>query len=178
MSVNMEQTGMAKKKADRTTAGRKFWLFKSEPNVYSIDDLAAEVNQTTFWDGIRNYQARNMLRDEIQVGDGVFFYYSRIEPMGIAGTMQVIRAGYPDHTAFDATSPHYDPKSDPAAPTWFMVDVRLSQTFSQLVIRDQLKALAASADMMVLRRGSRLSIQPVTAGEWRAVHKLAGCEPD
>lgn len=152
--------------------GRHYWLFKSEPESYSIDDLAAD--RTTHWDGIRNYQARNMLRDEVRVGDGVFFYHSNADPMGIYGTMEVARAGYPDHTAFDADDHHFDPKSDPDEPTWFMVDVRFMQKFPQPVARDDLRASAATAGMLVLKRGSRLSIQPVTEAEWKAVHKLAG----
>jgi predicted RNA-binding protein with PUA-like domain len=157
------------------TAGR-YWLFKSEPASYSIHKLAAAPARTTFWDGVRNYQARNMLRDEVQVGDRVFFYHSNAEPMGIFGTMEVVRAGYPDHTAFDPEDHHFDPKSDPDEPTWFMVDVRLLQVFPRPVTRDDLRNSSATSGMLVLARGSRLSIQPVTAAEWKAVHKLAGVE--
>ncbi|REJ86372.1 MAG: EVE domain-containing protein [Planctomycetota bacterium] len=164
----------AKKKATKKKSSRRYWLFKSEPNSYSIDDLAGERMQTTFWDGVRNYQARNFLRDDVAVGDRVFFYYSNSKPMGIAGTMEVVREGYPDHTAFDPDDHHYDPKSDPDEPTWFMVDVKLIQSFPALVTRGDLKSETALAKMMVLQRGSRLSIQPVTAAEWKAVHKLAG----
>ncbi len=153
---------------------KQYWLFKSEPDVYSIDDLANEKKKTTHWDGIRNYQARNLLRDTIQVGDGVFFYHSRVEPMAVVGTMSVVKAGYPDHTAFDADDPHYDAKSDPDSPTWYMVDVKLTQIFPQPITRDQLRDCKALANMMLLKRGARLSIQPVTAAEWKAIHKLAG----
>lgn len=151
----------------------QYWLFKSEPDVYSIDDLANEPGQATYWDGVRNYQARNFLRDTIGVGDKVFFYHSRAKPMAIAGTMEVVRAGYPDHTAFDPKDPHYDPKSDPGDPTWYMVDVQLTQVFPAPVTREMMKGRSELAEMMVLQPGSRLSIQPVTRQEWKAVHKLA-----
>lgn len=153
---------------------RKYWLFKSEPEAYSIADLAKEPTKTTFWDGVRNYQARNFLRDSIQLGDRVFFYHSNAEPMAIVGTVEVVKTGYPDHTAFDPQDHHYDPKSNPDQPTWFMVDVRLLQVFPKLVTREELKECADLREMMLLRPGSRLSIQPVTAAEWRAVHRLAG----
>lgn len=156
------------------SGSRRYWLFKSEPTSYSIDDLAAEKKQTTFWDGVRNYQARNMLRDDVQVGDRVFFYHSNADPMAIVGTMEVVKAGYPDHTAFDPDDHHYDAKSDPDDPTWYMVDVKLLQRFPEPVTRETLKECDALSEMMLLKRGSRLSIQPVTADEWKAVHKLAG----
>ncbi|WP_166831086.1 EVE domain-containing protein [Thalassoroseus pseudoceratinae] len=155
----------------------KYWLFKSEPNAYSISDLLQEKKQTTFWDGVRNYQARNFLRDDVQVGDGVFFYHSNTKPLAIVGTMRVVKAGYPDHTAFDENDHHYDPKSDPENPTWYHVDVKLEQEFPEPVTRDMLKEDEETAGMMVLARGSRLSIQPVTPDEWAAVHRLAGVEP-
>ena len=164
---------MAKKAARKT----HYWLFKSEPNSYSIDDLASEDDQTTFWDGVRNYQARNLLRDDIQVGDKVFFYHSNAKPMAIVGTAEVVKEGYPDHTAFDKTAKHYDEKSDPEAPTWMMVDIKLTRKFDEPITRDQLKAEPKLADMMLLRKGSRLSVQPVTAAEWKAIHKLAGVKP-
>lgn len=155
---------------------RRFWLFKSEPSAFSIDDLAQAPRQTTFWDGVRNFQARNFLRDEVQVGDGVLFYHSNADPLAIVGTMEVVRAGYPDHTAFDPRNPHYDPQSRPDAPTWYMVDVRLVQKFPRPVTRAMLLAEPRLSGMMVLQKGSRLSIQPVTAEEWKLVHKLAGVQ--
>ena len=164
---------MAIKKKLAPTA-RQYWLFKSEPQAFSIDDLAREPKRMTFWDGVRNYQARNLLRDTIQLGDRVLFYHSNAEPMAIVGTAEVVRTGYPDHTAFDPEDHHYDPKSKPDQPTWYMVDIKLLQVFPTPVRRDDLKACAALNDMMLLRRGARLSIQPVTAAEWRAVHQLAG----
>jgi predicted RNA-binding protein with PUA-like domain len=158
-------------------ASRHYWLFKSEAGCYSIDDLAKEKRQTTFWDGVRNFQARNMLRDDAQVGDRVFFYHSGSDPLVIAGTAEVVRAGYPDHTAFERGQQHYDPKSDPDNPTWYMVDIKLLQKFPQPVTRDMLKDAKELSKMMVLQRGSRLSIQPVTEAEWKAVHKLARVNP-
>ncbi|HLQ46084.1 MAG TPA: EVE domain-containing protein [Planctomycetaceae bacterium] len=155
-------------------SARRYWLFKSEPESFSIADLAQEPDQTTFWDGVRNYQARNFLRDTIQRGDRVLFYHSNADPMAIVGTAEVVKTGYPDHTAFDPSDHHYDPKSDPDKPTWFMVDIRLLQVFPKLVTRDDLKQCADLKDMMLLQPGARLSIQPVTAAEWQTVHRLAG----
>lgn len=154
-------------------AKRQYWLFKSEPDVYSIDDLAAEKRKTTSWEGVRNYQVRNMLRDDIKKGDGVLFYYSRVDPMVIAGTAEVVKEGYPDHFSFDADHKYYDPKSDPENPRWYMVDIKLTQIFKTAVTRDQLKEDSVTAGMKVLAKGSRLSITPVTEAEWKAVHKLA-----
>ena len=164
---------MAAKKKSTPTA-RQYWLFKSEPEAYSIADLAREPTRTTFWDGVRNYQARNFLRDTIRLGDRVLFYHSNADPMAIVGTAEIVKAGYPDHTAFDPQDHHFDPKSNSDAPTWFMVDVRLLQVFPKPVTRDDLKACIDLRQMMVIRPGARLSIQPVTAAEWRVVHRLAG----
>lgn len=152
----------------------RYWLFKSEADCFSIDDLAAAPRKTTFWDGVRNYQARNFLRDDVRVGDRVFLYHSNSEPLAIVGTMQVVRAAYPDHTAFDPAEQHFDSKSCKEAPTWYMVDVRLAQKFPVPVTRQALLADARLQGMMVLQRGSRLSILPVTLHEWRVVHELAG----
>lgn len=164
---------MAKKKSTDKPA-RQYWLFKSEPEAYSITHLANEPTKTTFWFGVRNYQARNLLRDTIQLGDRVLFYHSNANPMAIVGTAEVIRTGYPDHTAFEPQHQYYDPKSNPDSPRWFMVDIRLLQVFPQPVTRDDLKACSDLCDMMVIRPGARLSIQPVTAAEWQTVHRLAG----
>jgi predicted RNA-binding protein with PUA-like domain len=153
---------------------RRFWLFKSEPEVFSIDHLAGCPSQTTFWDGVRNYQARNMLRDEVRVGDGVLFYHSNAEPLAIVGLARVVRDGYPDHTAWDAKSAHPDPKSTPEKPIWYMVDIALETRFAQPVERTTLARTKGLEKMLLLQRGSRLSIQPVTSEEWRIVLKLAG----
>ena len=160
--------------AGRSATPRRYWLFKSEPSAFSIDHLAASPRQTAPWDGVRNYQARNFLRDEVQVGDQVFFYYSREEPLGIFGTMTVTRAGYPDFTQFDSKSKYYDAGSKAEAPRWTMVDVKLLQKFPAPVTREQLAADETTSGMLVMKRGMRLSIQPVTAEEWAAVHRLAG----
>ncbi|QDT31435.1 EVE domain protein [Thalassoglobus polymorphus] len=167
-----ESLAMAKKASKK----KQYWLFKSEPNSYSIDDLEKDKNQTTCWDGVRNYQARNLLRDDIKVGDQVFFYHSNAKPMAIVGTAEVVKAGYPDHTAFDKNDHHYDEKSDPENPRWYMVDIKLIQKFEKPVTREELKAEEKIADMMLLQRGSRLSVQPVTAAHWKHIHKLAGAK--
>lgn len=162
------------KRATTSAANRHYWLFKSEPEAFSIQDLAKSPKKSTFWDGVRNYQARNFLRDTVKLGDRVLFYHSNADPLEIAGTAEVVKTGYPDHTAFDPTDHHYDPKSDPDKPTWYMVDIKLLQIFPQSVTRQQLQDSATTAGMTVLQRGMRLSIQPVTAEEWQAVHQLAG----
>ena len=149
-----------------------YWLFKSEPDCYSIDDL--KKDKTTFWDGVRNYQARNLLRDSIKVGDGILFYHSSCDPMAIVGTAEVVKAGTPDLTAFDAKSDHPDPKSDPDNPTWFGVDIRFRDKFAKPVLREDIKGEKKLSKMVLLQRGSRLSVQPVSADEWRAILQIAG----
>lgn len=153
---------------------RQYWLFKSEPDVFSIDDLAKSLRQTTFWDGVRNYQARNLLRDTIQIDDGVLFYHSSCDPLAVVGTARVVRAGYPDHTACDPASPYHDPKSSETNPIWYMVDIQLVTKFPQPVTREAMLRVPTLAAMQLLQRGSRLSVQPVTAAEWATVLKLAG----
>jgi predicted RNA-binding protein with PUA-like domain len=160
---------MGKKKAGRET---RYWLFKSEPTCYSIDDLARD--KKTHWNGVRNYQARNMLRDDVGVGDKVFFYHSNADPPAITGTAEIVKAGYPDHTQFDPQDDHYDEKADPDNPTWYMVDIKFLQKFPEPVDREKLSADEATKNMTVLAKGSRLSILPVTETEWEAVHELAG----
>ena len=154
---------------------RHYWLMKSEPSEYSIDDLVED--KTTFWDGVRNYQARNMLRDEILEGDRVFIYHSNADPMAIVGTAKVIRNGYPDHTQFNKTHNHYDEKPDPDNPRWYMVDIEILQKFDEPITRDMLREDDVASGMKVLSKGSRLSVQPVTEEEWKAVHKIAGVKP-
>lgn len=154
------------------TQPRQYWLFKSEPEAYSIDDFVKD--KRTHWDGVRNYQARNFLRDTMRIGDRVLFYHSNAEPMSIVGTAKIVKTGYPDHTAFDPNDHHFDPKSKPDQPTWYMVDIEVLQKFPAPLTRDQLRDCPETADMMLLRKGSRLSVQPVTEAEWQAVHRLAG----
>lgn len=151
---------------------RRGWLFKSEPSAFSIEDLRRAPKQTSAWDGVRNYQARNFLRDEVQAGDGVLFYHSNMVPAGIAGEAVVTRAGYPDPTAFDPAHRHFDPKSRRDHPTWYLVDVRFVRACRTLIPLDRLRPLPALRQMILLRRGSRLSIQPVTPTEWAAILTL------
>lgn len=151
---------------------RRFWLMKSEPYVFSITDLEASPGKTARWDGVRNFQARNFLRDQIKKGDGVLFYHSSVSPPGIAGEAVVEREGYPDPTAFDRKSEYHDPKSVAEKPTWYSVNVRFVRRCRELITLDRLKTLPALSEMLVLRRGSRLSVQPVTDAEWQAVLRL------
>ena len=152
----------------------RYWLFKSEPSAFSIDHLAKAGKKTARWDGVRNYQARNFLRDDVRIGDLVLFYHSREEPLGIFGTMRVALSGYPDFTAFDSKSKYYDASSDPEKPRWYMVDVTLVEKFSRPITREMLQGDEVTSKMLVMKRGMRLSIQPVSAEEWQAVHRLAG----
>ncbi len=142
---------------------------KSEPDVFSIDDLAKAKNQTTGWDGVRNYQARNLLRDEIAAGDSVLFYHSSVDPPAVAGLARVVRAGYPDPTQFDPKSDYYDKDSPRDAPRWFSVDIAFDRKLSRPVTLPELRGEPALADMVLLRRGSRLSVQPVTPAEWKRI---------
>ena len=151
----------------------QYWLMKSEPDVYGIDDLARQKNKTDHWDGIRNYQARNFLRDQMAKGDLAFFYHSNCAEPGIVGTMEIVRTGYPDFTAFDPQEKYYDPKSDPERPRWFMVDVRYKRKFRHTITLAELKQHKALAQMRLLQRGNRLSILPVSEREWDYILKLA-----
>ena len=155
-------------------AATRYWLMKSEPDVFSFDDLWKAKKRTTHWDGVRNYQARNFMRDQMSVGDGVLYYHSNAKPPGIAGIARVASASYPDPTQFDPADSHYDPKSDPDDPRWWLVDVQAVEKLPRFLSREDLQGAKALAEMRVLQRGSRLSVQPVTAKEWRAVRKLAG----
>lgn len=150
------------------------WLMKSEPDVFSIDDLARAKDQTTAWDGVRNFQARNYLRNEMKIGDLAFFYHSSCEVPGIAGTMRIVREGYPDKTQFDPNDDHYDPASKPDKPRWYVVDVRLEEKFDRIISLAELRSYSTGAlkDMIVLKRGNRLSITPVRKSEWDFVMSL------
>ena len=147
----------------------RYWLFKSEPNTFSIDDLANQPHQTEPWNGVRNYQVRNMLRDEIKIGDEVLFYHSSCKIPGIAGIARVVRDGYPDVTAFDVQSPYYDPKSTKENPRWYMVDIQLIEKFHAFLPLSVLKHHPKLQEMVILRKGNRLSITPVTLAEWRTI---------
>jgi predicted RNA-binding protein with PUA-like domain len=154
-----------------------YWLFKSEPTAYSFADLMAEPDKSTGWDGVRNYQARNLLRDQIRVGDGVLFYHSSADPPCIAGIAEVVRAGHPDPTAFDPKADHYDPKSDRSAPTWFQVSIKGVRPIEPPISLTTLSGVAALRGMELLRKGNRLSVQPVSEREWKAILALAKSKP-
>jgi predicted RNA-binding protein with PUA-like domain len=151
---------------------RRYWLLKSEPTAFSFADLAQAPDQTTHWDGVRNFQARNLLRDELKRGDRVFFYHSNCTPTAIVGIAEVVREGYPDFTAWDPDDKHYDPKSDPDNPTWYMVDIRCVRPLRRRLSLDELRATPGLEEMVLLRKGSRLSVQPVTAAEWQRILAL------
>jgi predicted RNA-binding protein with PUA-like domain len=160
-----------------TTQPKKcYWLMKSEPESFSIDALEKSPKQTTFWDGVRNYQVRNMLRDQMRPGDLAFFYHSNCTPPGIIGVMEIMSIGYPDATAFDAENHHYDPKSSRDNPRWYGVDVRFKQKFGQLISLDMLRQQPVLNSMKVLQTGSRLSITPVTEEEWEFILSFRHCE--
>jgi len=148
------------------------WLIKSEPDVFSIDDLAKAPRRTTSWEGVRNFQARNFLR-AMKLGDRALFYHSNADPSAVAGVVEVVRTAYPDPTAWDPRSDYHDPRAAPDNPVWSMVDVRLVEIFPRAVPLDELRGVKPLAGMELLRRGSRLSVQPVTVAEFRAIEKLA-----
>ena len=149
----------------------KYWLMKSEPEVFGIDHLASAPKRTTAWEGVRNFQARNMLRDDFGKGDLSFFYHSSCEVPGIAGIVKVVREAYPDPTQFDRDSEYYDAKSTRAAPRWFCVDVQLDRRIEPVITLPELREHASGAlrGMVILKRGNRLSVTPVTAAEWRFI---------
>jgi predicted RNA-binding protein with PUA-like domain len=152
----------------------KYWLMKSEPSTFSIDDLAKAPRQTTCWDGVRNYQVRNMLRDEMAVGDLAFMYHSSCDEPGIVGVIEIVKPGYPDNTAFDRKHDHYDAASKPESPRWYMVDVRLKQRFSRVISLDELRRHESKQlrEMLILKRGNRLSITPIDASHWKFIMSL------
>ena len=156
----------------RTT--RRYWLLKSEPDCFSFDDLLAAPRRTTHWSGVRNYQARNTMRDDMKKGDGVLFYHSGAQPAGIAGTAEIVREGYPDFTAWDPSDEHFDPKSSDDDPTWYMVDVRAGERLRHFLDLPGLRHVRELEHMELLRKGSRLSVQPVRQEEWAAVLRLGG----
>ena len=149
-----------------------YWLFKTEPESFSIEDLNKSKNQTTFWDGVRNYRARNILRDEIKKGDGVLFYHSSTEPLAVMGYCEVVKEGYPDHTQFDPKKDHFDPKAKKESPTWFMVDIKLEKEFKTPVTLDQIRANPTLKNITLIQRGNRLSVMPVTKSEFEEILRM------
>jgi len=149
-----------------------YWLMKSEPGEFSIDDLKARPSKTEPWDGVRNYQARNMMRDEMKPGDKAFFYHSACEEPGIVGIVKIAGNSYPDPTAFDPEDRHFDPKSDQDNPRWFLVDVKFGRKLKRTISLSELKKHDAIADMVLLRRGNRLSIMPVSENDWNYILAL------
>jgi predicted RNA-binding protein with PUA-like domain len=154
------------------TPAHRRWLVKSEPTSFSWQDLWSAPKRTTAWDGVRNFQARNFLRDEMQVGDLAFFYHSSADPTAIMGICEIVRAGYPDDTAFDPKSGHFDPKSDRAKPTWYMVDLRAVRPLEHPATLARLREERGLSKMVLLQRGSRLSVQPVTEQEFEIIERI------
>lgn len=167
MGINQEAVG---------TKERNFWLMKSEPNCFSLNDLKNRPEGIEPWDGVRNYQARNLLRDAIKCGDGILFYHSNISKPAIVGLARVVREGYPDITALDPESDHFDPRSTEEKPIWYMVDVQYLASLASPITRQDLAQHPVLAAMGVLKKGNRLSVQPVTREQWQAVLQLAGLD--
>ena len=157
----------------RKRGEKRYWLVKSEPGTFSFDDLMARPDRTTHWDGVRNYTARTFMRDGMKLGDQVFFYHSNAEPSAIVGLCEVVREGYPDHTALDANDPHFDPNSDPQDPRWFMVDLRAVRALPRPLPLPELRARKELAGMALLRIG-RLSVSPIRPAEWDVIMRMAG----
>lgn len=153
----------------------QYWLFKSEPDDYSFDDLKNDTNQTTLWDGIRNYQARNILRDQVKMNDYVLFYHSSCKNVGIVGIAQVVKTAYPDPSQFDTNSKYYDEKSTTDSPRWVSVDIQYVKPLNKMLTLAEIKKLEQFNDMVLVNRG-RLSIQPVSESEWTEVLKLTKTE--
>ncbi|HLV26792.1 MAG TPA: EVE domain-containing protein [Gemmatimonadales bacterium] len=152
----------------------RYWLLKSEPDSYSIDHLWAEPGRTTFWDGVRNYQARNFIRDDMKKGDLAFFYHSGAPAPAIAGIVEITRDAYADPSAFEPGSKYFDSKSDPDNPTWFVVDVKAKKKFSEPITLAELRDVKGLDGMELLKRGSRLSVQPVSERHWKVINELRG----
>lgn len=150
-----------------------YWLFKTEPDAFSIDDLASRPNQTEPWDGVRNYQARNFLRDKVTMGDKVFIYHSSCKKVGIAGVAEVVREGYPDSTQFNPESDYYDPKSSLDMPRWYRVDVKFVEKFKDVLTLSSIKAMPDITEIALVKKGGRLSIMPVTETEWQRLYMAA-----
>lgn len=151
----------------------KYWLFKSEPESFSLQDLKKSKDKTTHWDGVRNYQARNFIRDEMKAGDKVLFYHSSTEIPAVAGICEIVKDGYPDFTAFDPNDKHFDPKSKKDSPSWFMVDIKFVEEFNTPVTLEQIKENPKLRSMRLVQRGNRLSVMPVEEAEFKEIVKMA-----
>jgi len=145
-----------------------YWLLKTEPSVFSWQDLKQLPDQTTHWEGVRNYQARNLMR-QVRVGDGVLFYHSVVKPQAIMGTAKIVREAYPDHFSYDPSSKYYDSKSSPDTPRWLMIDIQYMEDFNPPITLEELRQVDALATMVLLQKGCRLSVQPVTLQEWKTI---------
>lgn len=161
---------MREAKITKKTPGH--WLMKSEPDAFSIDDLHRSKNQTAPWDGVRNYQARNYIRDEMKIGDLAYFYHSSCKVPAIVGLMEIVKAAYPDPSAFDPKSPYFDPKSTPSNPRWYMVDVKFKEKYSHPLSLEILKTNPTLSGFKLLDRGNRLSILPISVEQWRTLTKM------
>ena len=162
--------------APKQACALRHWLLKTEPTSFSFDDLWKAPGRTTGWDGVRNFQARNTMRDDMQPGDLVFIYHSSTDPTGIAGIAQVVRGGYPDLTAFDPKDSHFDPKSKKDSPSWYMVDVKALTKWPRIFTLEKLRTVPGLEKMVLLQKGSRLSVQPVREEEWNVITRLATSE--
>jgi predicted RNA-binding protein with PUA-like domain len=156
----------------RKKLAKKYWLFKSEPGAFSIDDLKESPGKKTFWDGVRNYQARNFIRDEMKKSDGVLFYHSNADPLAVVGYCEIVKEGYPDHTQFEKGHIHFDPKAKKENPPWFMVDIKFIDKFKNPVTLQAMKENKKLKNMRLLQRGNRLSVMPVTKEEFEEVLKM------
>jgi predicted RNA-binding protein with PUA-like domain len=152
------------------SSSKKYWLFKGEPHVYGIDHLAAEPKKTGCWEGIRNYQARNFLRDQVSVNDEIFIYHSNCKQIGIVGIAKVVKAAYPDPAQFNPESPYYDPKSTAENPRWVAVNIKLIKKLDKMISLAEIKAQSALQNMVLVKQ-SRLSTQPVTESEWKFINE-------
>ena len=150
----------------------KYWLFKTEPKTFSIDDLDKSPGKRTYWDGIRNYQARNFLRDDMRKGDGVLFYHSNTDPLAVVGYCEVVKEGYPDHTQFDPDNKHFDPMALQKEPRWYMVDIKLLEKFKKPATIKEIKENPKLKDIRLIQRGNRLSVMPITKAEWDEILKM------
>ena len=151
---------------------KNYWLFKSEPRTFSIDHLSKSPGKRTYWDGIRNYQARNFIRDDMKKGDGVLFYHSNSDPLAVVGSCEIVKEGYPDHTQFDPDNKHFDPTALQKEPRWYMVDIKLIEKFNNPVTLKEIKENPKLKDIRLIKRGNRLSVFPVTKNEWNEILQM------